>query len=59
MHLDNGFSNERRSEESPERHQEVAAGDSSQVKQGVRDLKRTHTQEAVYQRALAKECNIQ
>ena len=31
MHLDNGFPNESGSKESPERNQEVATGDTSQV----------------------------
>lgn len=46
VHLDDGFSDERRSKESPERHQEVAAGDPSQVEQRVGDLKHTHTKKS-------------
>lgn len=42
MHLDDGFSNESGPEEGPEGDQEVAAGDSSQVKEWIRDLKHTH-----------------
>ena len=38
VHLDDGFSDQRSSKESPEGNQEMAAGDACQVKQGVGDL---------------------
>ena len=37
MHLDDGFADERRAEEGPEGDEEVAARDSGQVEQRVRD----------------------
>lgn len=39
MHLDDGFPNKRCSKEGPERNHEMPAGYSSQVKEGVGDLK--------------------
>lgn len=41
MHLDDGFPDQSGSEEGPEGHQEVAAGDASQVEERVGDLKHT------------------
>ena len=38
MHLDDSLADDSGTKERPERHEEVAAGDPSEVKQGVRDL---------------------
>lgn len=39
VHLNNGLSDESRSKEGPEWNQEMTTGDSSQVKQGIWDLR--------------------
>lgn len=39
VHLNNGLSNESRSKEGPKRNQEMTTGDSSQVKQGIWNLR--------------------
>ena len=40
VHLDDCFSDESSSEESPERDQEVAAGDSGKIEQRIRNLEK-------------------
>ena len=40
VHLDDRLADDSGTEERPERHQEMAAGDASEVKQGVGDLQR-------------------
>lgn len=39
VHLDDGFSNEGRPKKGPKWHQKVTTCDTSQIKQGVRNLK--------------------
>lgn len=40
VHLDDGFSDEGCSEEGPEWHQEVTAGDACEIEEWIRDLKK-------------------
>ncbi len=40
VHLDDCLSNQRGSEESPERDEKVSAGDAGQVEQGIRNLEK-------------------
>lgn len=46
MHLDDGFTNQSGTKEGPEGHQEVAAGDPSQVEQRVGNLQAQNKCEA-------------
>ena len=47
VHLDDGLSDQGRSEEGPEGDQEVAAGDAGQVEQGIGNLKKKHKNETI------------